>query len=355
VDYEEVFSMRRSVKAGLIIGGSSIAVVAVISLLIFGKLYLAEKKVGYCFDVAVDSSRLYVAAGKAGLHVLDVSEGALRHALTYYDRGYYRNLKLSGGRAYVADTERGLVVLDIAQNVPVTIWEQGEVKGKGVHVEGDKAYLAAAQRGLYVFDIVNPDVLRLAGRFEALEDAWDVWIYDGFAYVADLDKGLVVIDVSSPQHPRQVGFVAWTDGDAYAEIVRGEGDVAYVAAAAHGLVVIDIANPANPMVVSVYQSDPDNWVEGLAVQDSIVYLAIANEHRKSENGLHLIDVHDPYAPSLIGKIHFPDWVEGVHVAGDYAYVANTFAGVRSLNVRHLDRLSLVDTFNVTDWIVRQLR
>jgi len=347
--------MGKGWRAVLLIGGGLLAMAIVIALLVFGKLYLAEKKIGYCFDVAFDSDRLYVAAGGAGLHALDVSEGTLRYIRTYHDRGYYRNLKVSGSKAYVADGNRGLVVLDITQDVPVTVWELGGVKGKGVHVEGDKAYLAAAGDGLYIFDIADPDGPKLLGRSGALENAWDVWVHGGFAYVADRYKGVSVIDVSVPDHPRQVGSVTWSEGDPFAEIVRGEDDVACVAAAPHGLVIIDIAKPAYPMVTSIYQSDPDSWAEGLAIRDGIVYLAVGNERRKEENGLHIIDARNPHSPVLIGKVHFPDWVEGVYVVGDYVYVANTWLGVRSLDVRYLDRPVLVNTFDVTDWIVRRLR
>lgn len=347
--------MKTRWRIVLPIGGGLVAIVAAVSLLIAGRIYLTERKMGYCFDVALDSDRLYVAAGGAGLHALDVSEGTLRYIRTYHDRGYYRNLKVSGGRAYIADGERGLVVLDITQDVPVTAWEQGGVKGKGVHIEGDNAYLAAAGDGLHTFDITNPDTPRLVGQFRDLEDAWDVWAHGGFAYVADLNEGLSVIDVSAPDHPRQVGFVTWSEKDPYAEIVRGEGDVVYVAARYHGLVFIDVSDPAHPAIASVHQSDPSNETEGLAVREGIVYLAIGNERRREENGLHIIDARDVHSPVTIGKVRFPDWVEGVYVAGDYAYVANTWLGVRSLDVRHLARPVLIDTFDLTDWLARWVR
>jgi hypothetical protein len=224
--------------------GGGLFVIAVVVYLVFGKLYLSEKKIGYCFDVARDAERLYVAAGDAGLHILDVSEGTLRYLRSYHDRGYYRNLKLSDGRAYVADGDRGLVVLDITHDVPVTVWGQGGVKGKGVHIEGDKVYLAAAQDGLFIFDIADPDAPEVLGQFEALENAWDVWVNDGIAYVGDCDKGVSAIDISTPDHPRQVGFITWSEEDPYAEIVRGEGDVVYVAARHHGLIILDVSDPA---------------------------------------------------------------------------------------------------------------
>jgi hypothetical protein len=45
-----------------------------------------------------------------------------------------------------------------------------------------------------------------------------------------------------------------------------------------------------------------------------------------ENSLHTIDAGHPYRPSLLGKIAFMGWVEGVHVDGAYAYMSNTGPG-----------------------------
>jgi hypothetical protein len=350
--------MRRGHKV-LIAGAGLVAGIVIAVLAIMGKVYLTEKKIGYCFDVAFHQGRdrVYVAAGGSGLHVLDVSEGILTYASTYYDRGYYRNLKVSKDRAYIAETERGLVVLDLVRDLPATVWawDQAEVEGKGLHVADDKLYLAAAGDGLYTFDIVDPDRPRPLGHFAALENAWDVWANGDCAYVADVARGLSAIDVSPLARPHQVGFVTWSNDNPLAEIVRGEGDVAYVAAASHGLIIVDITDPANPVVASILQSDPDNWAEGLAVRDGIVYLANGNERNKAENGIYVINAQDPYSPSVIGKVDFPDWVEGVHIAGDYAYLANTFSGVRSLDIRHPDDPLLVDSFTLTQWILQTLR
>ena len=185
--------------------------------------------------------------------------------------------------------------------------------------------------------------------------AWDVWADGDYAYVADLARGLSIIDVSSPTQPRQVGFVTWSSENPLAEIVRGEGEVAYVAAANHGLVIVDIADPAAPVIASILQTEPDNWAEGLAVRDGIVYLANGNEHNRGENGIYVIDAQDPYSPSIVGKVGFPDWIEGVHIAGDYAYLADTFSGVRSLDIRNPDDPLLVDRFALTQWILQGLR
>lgn len=317
-----------------------------------------RKRMGYCFDVATDQtgSRLFVAVGKRGLHIVDLAQGELRYLSTYYDGGYYRNLKVWNDRAYIADSNRGLVVLDISGEIPVTTWVQSSGKAYGIYVEDDKAYVAAHGEGLEIFDISNPDSTVLLSTLQTGGYAWDVWA-DGFAYVADFDKGVSIVDVSLPAEPRRLGFVTWAERHPAAEIVRGEGNVIYVAAANHGLIVIDVSDPAHPVVASTYRPIHIGAAEGLAVRDGIVYLAVGSsitleiqgeiiwEVSTIENGLHMVDTTNAYSPSLMSKVNFLDWVEGVHVADEFAYVANTGTGVRSIDIRDFEKPVLVDTFN----------
>jgi len=319
-----------------------------------------RKRMGYCFDVATDQtgSRLFLAAGYRGLHILDVTQGQLKYVSTCYDDGYYRNLKVWKDRAYIADSKRGLVVLDISGETPVTTWVQSSGKAYGIYVEDDRAYVAAHGEGLEIFDISNPDSPVLLSTLQTGGYAWDVWEHDEFAYVADVDRGVSVFDVSAPAEPRRVGFVTWAQHHPVAEIVRGEGNVIYIAAADHGLIVIDISDPAHPVVASTYRPVYTGAAEGLAVRDGIVYLAVGSNIKLEiqgeiiwevftiENGLHMVDTTNPYSPSLISKINFLDWVEGVHVAGDFVYVANTGTGVRSIDIRDLEEPVLLDIFNL---------
>jgi hypothetical protein len=349
--------MKKYPRMALIASAALIACAVLAPLATAGRRYLAHRIIGYCFDAAFDQqrNRLYVAGGSAGLHILDVSQGTLHYASTYCGGGYDRNLQLSNGRAYVADAERGLVVLDLTGDTPLTMWEQGDIAGMGIYVDGDRAYLAAGEDGLYIFGLTLPDRPVLLGRTKTAGSAWDVWVHDGHAYVADVDQGITVVDVSSPMLPRRVGFVTWDAANPLAEIVRGEDDAVYVAAARHGLIGIDVSDPSDPVLASIYPLAPDGWAEGLAVRDGLAYLAVGNRRDRAENGLHIFDAHDPYALSAVGKLSFPDWVEGVHVAGDLAYVANTFSGARSIDTRHPHNPQLVDSFTIGRWLTHRLR
>jgi hypothetical protein len=305
---------------------------------------------GYCFDVALDPAgeRLFIAAGDRGLHILSTTGGMLSYVSTYYDAGYYRNLKISDDRAYIADSKRGLVVVDISGGSPVTTWVQSSGKAGGLHILDDIAYVAAFEDGLQIFDITNPDSPILISSLETPGSAWDVWVQDGFAYIADFHSGMTVIDVSLPAEPGYIGTTTWTDRYQTAEIIRGEGSTLFIAAGHRGLVTIDVSDPLEPVVTSIYRPKRIAYAEGLAVRHGIVYLAVGSEFLKIstiENGLHIFDAVYPYSPKLLGKARFLDWPEGVFIAGGFAYVANTWTGVRSIDVQDLTRPFVSDTFN----------
>ena len=331
-----------------------------VGALLPGEVNLDGKRMQYCFDVATDQDgkRLFVAAGSAGLHIFRLHQGHLSYDSTYYNGGYYRNLKIWNDRAYVADSKRGLVVLDIRGEMPVTTWVQSSDGAGGVNVKGGRAYVAGYDRGLEIFDLSNPDSPNLLGTLRTPGNAWDVWANAGYAYVADMNEGLTIVDVSTPSSPRHVATVTWASRYQNAEIVRGEGDVVYVAAADLGLIAIDVSDPAHPVVASKYRPFRLGAVEGLAVRDGLVYLTMGSNLRWTkqgetvweiftrENGLHIIDARDPYSLSLAGKCSFLGWVEGVHVSGSFAYVANAFNGVRSCDIHDPDHPVLADTFSI---------
>ncbi|MBC7116446.1 MAG: hypothetical protein H5T93_05375, partial [Pseudothermotoga sp.] len=68
-----------------------------------------------------------------------------------------------------------------------------------------------------------------------------------YAYVADDRYGLVIVDISDPANPQQVGRL---DTGGWAEDVVISGDYAYVANWGNGLVIVDISNPNMPQLVA---------------------------------------------------------------------------------------------------------
>ena len=110
-----------------------------------------------------------------------------------------------------------------------------------------------------------------------------------YAYIADANDGLRVIDVANPAAPVEVGIY---DTPEYAEDVAVAGQTAYVADRGSGLRVIDVTNPAAPVEVGFYDTPgmPGAWpCRALRLR------------RRSGSGLRVIDVTNPAAPVEVGS------------------------------------------------------
>ena len=115
--------------------------------------------------------------------------------------------------------------------------------------------------------------LRLGG-YDTSGSASGVAVSGSLAYVADLDAGLQIIDVSNPASPVRLGGYD-TSGQAFG--VSVQGTIAYVADYDAGLQIIDVSNPANCVRLGGY--DTSGRAFGVAVAGNRIYVA------HGENGL----------------------------------------------------------------------
>jgi hypothetical protein len=94
------------------------------------------------------------------------------------------------------------------------------------------------------------------------------------------------------------------------------GAYAYVADDEHGLQVIDITNPQNPQIVG--SADTPGHARAVAVVGTHAYVA------DDEHGLQVIDITAPQSPQLVGAVDTPGQAQDVAVSGTYAYVADGY-------------------------------
>ncbi|MFN5892129.1 MAG: hypothetical protein ACK45Z_05770, partial [Dolichospermum sp.] len=67
-----------------------------------------------------------------------------------------------------------------------------------MQVLGNYAYVADIDSGLQIIDISNPTTPTLKGNYDTSGSAWGVQVLGNYAYVADIDSGLQIIDISNP-------------------------------------------------------------------------------------------------------------------------------------------------------------
>ena len=116
----------------------------------------------------------------------------------------------------------------------ITSHKDGDVRG--VDVAGPYASLASGKPGLVVLDISDPRNPREVGRFDTPRTARSVQLAGSYAYVGDL-KWLRVLDISNPSAPREI---ASYNTPGYADDVWVTDGTAYVAAYDAGLMILEL-------------------------------------------------------------------------------------------------------------------
>lgn len=275
--------------------------------------------------VAVAGNYAYVAAGVAGLQVVDVSNRAAPFVAGALDTpGEARDVAVAGGVAYVADGAGGLRAIDVS--APSSPAQLGFIDtpgdAQGVVVYSGRAYVADGSGGLAIIDVNDPASPRAAGTFATAAAARAVDVSAGFALVATAapagtDAGTVeVIDVTNPAAPHLAGSVA-AQGDPADLIARDR--FAYVASSVRGMRVVDFSTPGRPVVV---QNDGGFFnMTGVAAFGRYAFFAAA----PFDFGSPVYDLDDPSRPRSTGQLNFaqPTGYAGTGIAVDAAHVYTT--------------------------------
>jgi formylglycine-generating enzyme required for sulfatase activity len=265
-------------------------------------------------DVAILGSTAVVACGQAGLVVVDVStpnrplfvdlintekyaEAVKIAAVPHADR----TLDI----AFVVEGTEGITTYDFTDPDSLLSFGQGTtaVDGNGLFIEVPEdptepfvVYLAENWKGLRIFESVPgvPGLLQYNGVFSSTRGyAKSVSVRDGFAYVADDEMGLAVLDV----RVRVLGSVkvlSACDSPGNARGIDIEGDHAFIADGPQGLVVMRIDGAAEP--VPVGQLMLPGYCRAIVVRDQRAFIAA------QDGGIHIVDVSSPSAPVLLGTV-----------------------------------------------------
>lgn len=197
---------------------------------------------GYATAVVVSDHLAYVADHTSGLRIINVSNPASPFEVGFLDTPDQAvSVALTGNYALVADANGGLRVIDVSSPAsPVEVAAASVPGGAlGVTVWGSYAYVAAGTAGLRVFDVANPAAPISVGTVDTPGLARDVVVSEGEgqAFVADdVTGGVRVINVSNPATPVEMGFY---DTPVRARAVAIQGGYAFVADSEAGLRILD--------------------------------------------------------------------------------------------------------------------
>lgn len=226
--------------------------------------------------------------------------------------GYANHVAIEGNYAYIAAGSAGLQIVDVSKPAAPKIVAALALAGNanGIKVVGNTVYLAGGSAGLQIVDVTNPLAPALLGSVTTPGAAWNMVVAAGVAYVASDTAGLTLIDVTNSAHPFQLASVplAGTTKGVDVDIVRKLA----VAVGSAGLFTVDVSNGAAPALLGsvTYGGDPrDVEIKGT--------LALVADFSKS---LSAVDVGAPAQPLYLTStdVSLGGNLEDVAVAGNFA-------------------------------------
>jgi hypothetical protein len=149
-------------------------------------------------DIEVVGSYAYVSNFELGLRVFDVSNPIAPVEVGSYDTPHFSSqVTISGSYAWLSEGGWGLEIVDISNpSAPYLVKEYDPSSGyvENIAVAWGYAYIAYGEGGLLMLDVANLTEPTLVGQYDTTGSARDVVAADGLIYVADYDKGLVILE-----------------------------------------------------------------------------------------------------------------------------------------------------------------
>jgi hypothetical protein len=244
-----------------------------------------------------------IFSGSSGTCVITISQNTLSAmvngtvtgfsptALSYIAiPGFANAVKVNGNYAFIAAGSAGLQVVDITDrtNPKIVGSLATSANANYLRIAGNTVYLATSS-GLTIIDITNPLNPAALGSLSTPGVAWDVHISGTLAYVADGSAGLQIIDVSNPSAPSLVGSLAIPNGTAKGIDVAG--NTAVIAASSAGVVIADVTTPSSPRILGSTSTPGD--ARKVAIKGTAAFIA------DYPSSMQVVDFSTPSAPVIV--------------------------------------------------------
>ena len=275
--------------------------------------------------------------------VLDVSNPASMQRLGYLSDAGGSDMMLDGALVFLSGYFQGsheFKIVSLADSTQPVALGQCATPGENFGVWGDssRGFASVADRteGLAVIDVHSLTAptynraLMVAGVARDVSVDWD------FCYVASLDAGMKILDVTAPSLPTEVGALDTVSTGLATFSVVARDSFAYLSWWPQPyLRVASVADPANPRIVagvSVFDFPRD-----MVLRDSLLYVAQSYKFQ-------VVNVARPRVPVLMGSCVLPDAPYEMVAKDTLAFAATGVSGLQIVAVASPDSPAVVGEF-----------
>lgn len=273
---------------------------------------------GYYQDIKVEGRYAFVAAGKRGVIIVDVTDPASPKELNEIESmDYTYSLDVQGFILFMADGKAGVRIFDIRdiKNPEQKGFIPTLYSSQNIKISGQYGYVAEGKGGLRIIDCLNPDFPKEITRYSKSVNIKALDIADGYAYLAD-KKGVLILDIRNPDSipdPIQIDAI-----DSISTI-QSDGRWLFASGGEKDFMVSNIAVPQYPITQKIpggYKEIKDIFLSGFHL-----YLA------QGDFGVSILDVLIPYSPEQVNHTIISFEACGIYVSGNLLYIASGYDGL----------------------------
>jgi hypothetical protein len=284
----------------------------------------------------------YVFTGAQKFSILNISD-VYDPILVYNDtlsNDYINSIFIDGSYGYIG-VYYGFIILDLSTlESPVVLSHLvlNEVI-EDVLVDNNIAYLGTSNNALLVMDVTDPMNPFQIGRVDQnISDVWGLDIYDNFLFAAAADTGVIVFDISVPSTPIELATLNLPYGDGAFD-VKFKDNILYCLST---LTTFDISDINNPQLLDFLEETSGYAIE---IEGNYAYCT-------SNSELSVVDISNPADLNVVGYYPLPYVGPDVFVNNKVAYVPCQNDGVYFIQFDETTFIQEVNS-NVNDFILSQ--
>jgi len=183
------------------------------------------------------------------------------------------------------------------------------------------AFLADGNKGLEIIDVTNPQTPALIYNFPTNGFVREIYIdsmnSNKFLFLSDEIKGLYILNTTNPAGTFLDSMVEYTGGINSVNAMNGY----LYAALKQGPVKILNFNSLPDSVFEVNTYTPLHNVEHIEISGSLMYLL------EGEFGFEIINISNPGSPVFLASYNTPGTCNNLKVGNDIAYIADGTSGI----------------------------
>ncbi|MHA2073283.1 MAG: LVIVD repeat-containing protein [Candidatus Hodarchaeales archaeon] len=210
-----------------------------------------------------------------------------------------------------------------------------------VKVSDNILFVVDADRGILTYNISNPSNLLEMDQFlDSYAFAHSMIIDGNYAYLADYEDGLEIIDISDPFDLRKIGQYSSNAGvESGSTEVSKSGDLVFLASQNSGLEIINCSDPSNPAKISEYITN-HRAIRVHAV-GNLLFLSEAH------NGFKILEFEGNIY-DVIYHFEYTESIQDFAIAKDILYVSDTNYGLRVFDLRDLSNITQIGEKEIED-------